>query len=196
MRQKKFKIVAAVSIGLAVFLALSWQQGLLRVPDSASLDPAQLSGSIAPTAEGWPLEFRTVDWSETGPYRDRLQAIIRSEAEWRELNRKEKPSGEPFLPPVDWDRNVLVLVTMGEESGQAKTMKVVGVRQEGSELQVDLEIEDAGGPHAGAPFHLITVPATDVDRLIIRELTAGAHPDPEPGVRPTTWGNLKTKFGS
>jgi len=138
------------------------------------------------------LQFRTVQWSEAGPYLARIQTIIRSEAEWREINRTQGPGGESFLPLMDWNRNVLVLVAMGEEAGGGKTMKVVGVRQEGSDLQVDLEVSDAGAPHAGAPYHLIEVPATDVNRLIVQEVTSTQ----EPTSSATTWGKLKTRFGS
>ena len=183
----------SAGVGLALALAALW---LSRTPGADTLDPAGVAGTMKAPERGWPLEFKTVDWSASGPYRNRVQALIRSEADWQALNDHERPVGAPVLPLVDWEHSALVLVTLGENNSGARELEVVGVRQDGGELLVDVQVREANGAAPGSPFHLIEVPASDAENVVVREVPIEDADRQESGPRSTTWGSLKKRFGS
>lgn len=115
------------------------------------------------------LPLRTLDRGTYSGVRERLAAVIKTEEAWYALWQRHVAGVEPRrgLPPVDFSREMVAAVFMGEQPTSGGTAEVVGATQEGGSLVV--RIRQVPAPAGGVglsvltqPFHLVLIPRSEL----------------------------------
>jgi hypothetical protein len=146
---------------------------------------------------GMNVPFSTIEQAEMGAWRCPGAILCRSAADWSAemaaLGDDCLSLGSP-APFVDWDRYMVFLVTLGEKNSSGYMVEVREVRDEGGELVVDVAVTEPleGGRQQTitSPFHLVEIEQREAP-LRVQYVGGGSTP-----ARGTTWGRLKSKFGS
>ena len=105
------------------------------------------------TDKGTPVPVRELDPKRTGPRRPlttysgivkRLRVVIRDQDEWRELWKElfSRQQPVPSLPDIDFSREMLIVVAMGEVNTGGFTIMVDGVYEK--EKQLELVVKSTG----------------------------------------------------
>jgi hypothetical protein len=96
------------------------------------------------------------------------EIIIRDPAEWRELwQNHARMQTETAIPEVDFEREMVIAVTLGRRSTGGYGIEITRVERTGNGLRVDVT-RTAPPPGAmtiqalTAPFHFVAVPASDL----------------------------------
>ncbi len=82
-------------------------------------------------ADTAPLPFTRVYQSTTSAYGEPLEVVVRSDAEWRRAwlgAHPNRAAGPPPAPAVDFSRDLVVIVTAGEQRTGGVTVGVESVR--------------------------------------------------------------------
>lgn len=112
-------------------VALSFLGGACLLVGATGCSPP-LAATPGP---GRPLPFDVLDSGSRSGVRDARQLAIRSEAEWRRLWQEHRPSGsEP--PPVDFGRQMVAAIFMGQQSTSGYSIRVTAVEWDGAGVTV------------------------------------------------------------
>jgi hypothetical protein len=142
-----------------VLLAALALAPLASCASSGGSDPASTSGAV---------RFESLARSEQSGLTEPQRSVIRTEqaweAAWYGINVYRMP--KPPAPEVDFEREMVVLVALGERTSAGHAVEVVSVEREGGFLRV---LARATAPAAGSdqaavlthPYHAVRVPRSD-----------------------------------
>lgn len=121
--------------------------------------------SSSPTGVDGVVPFTTVHKEQaTGLRARRAEVISRADVwqrTWDEIVANRSP--KPPLPAVDFERNLLILASLGETGDACRSIAIDGVERRGGELQVSIKesrrpMNCVCPPVAVAPVHVVSVP--------------------------------------
>jgi hypothetical protein len=155
--------------------------------------------------------FRTIDKTSYGVFAQPIERIIQNPEEWRAaMDGIDLVVGPAPEPPagVDWQRDAVVLISLGEFSSAPAGVEIREVRRLGHRLLVDIDARMPGSIQTFcAPVHMIAVPRAGLATLETRytftwpEMGGGIGlswgsdgQTGAPAIQPLSWGSLKTKF--
>lgn len=116
-----------------------------------------------------PVALRTLDKGAYSGVRERLATVIRTEDAWRTLWQWHVAGVEPRrdLPGVDFSREMVVAVFVGEQRTGGALVEVLGATVEGGVLRV--RVRETPAPPGGIglsvltqPFHLVLLPRAEL----------------------------------
>lgn len=112
------------------------------------------------TPESTAMRWRTLDVGDHSAIGDPTRALLLDEASWDDLWARHA-QGQP-RPAVDFPREVVIAIVLGERSVGCWAVRVTDVRLVGQEAVVDVVVYDEGraGECAGATtsaYHLVAV---------------------------------------
>jgi len=129
------------------------------------------------------VPFRTLDWGsgELQPPKEGYRVIV-SSREWIAFLSWARPRstrvsqllyklGQTPLPapvrPVNWQREIVLAVTLGQASAKTEQIRIVGIAREGREVQVTVQrlLGSRATPsleETGFPYHLVVVSRADL----------------------------------
>lgn len=129
-----------------------------------------LAGCMEVSQElSYPLTLRTLAKGSYSGVRNRLEAVIKTEQDWQALWDQHTAIMEPRkgLPPVDFTREMVLAVFMGEQRTGGAIVEVLEVTQEGKSLLV--HVSEVSAPAKGVglavltqPHHFVVVPHSDL----------------------------------
>ena len=148
---------------------MPWWSALL------SLGVLLLAGACAGRTPGTPVTFSTVDLGTSSGIRDPTRVVVRTAREWLVVwARHAQPVGAVVPPPVDFSREMVVGVFMGQRETGGYQIEIIGVERTASVLRVLYVTRE---PEAGAiltqaltqPFHLVRLARDDAFVSFVRE---------------------------
>lgn len=99
---------------------------------------------------------------------DKLQEVVRTDAEWKKLWEKHKRTvrPQPSLPKVDFSKEMVIALYRGSQSSGGYTVSIVSVEDDGTNIVVTYKERDPtpGGVQIAAitqPFVLVRVPVSN-----------------------------------
>jgi hypothetical protein len=103
--------------------------------------------------------FSTLERTSDGIYGDPVVLLIQSEKEWNQrMAEMSIIAGPASPPPVDWSREAVVLVSLGEYASGPASVEILAVRRLGHRLLVDIRAVLPGPiQFFCAPCHVIKV---------------------------------------
>jgi len=133
--------------------------------------PLAAPGMAAATGVG----FRTVDRNVVGPWTEACADLFTSAAEWDAAMSDLAAAGGlsvlpgPEAPAVDWKRESVVLVTLGEQGSGASGVEIKAMHRQGNHAVLDVEVTPPG-PYAymTAPYHIIRFDAKGIRSVEVR----------------------------
>jgi hypothetical protein len=110
------------------------------------------------------LGARATAFSEFSGLADSLRLVVRDSAAWRTVwNRINQPFiPPPSLPPVDFARTMIVVVSLGREPSGGYDVVIDSARSDGRSIDVVLHRITPGG---GCPVEAVVTAPVDVARL-------------------------------
>jgi len=145
-----------------------WRSALL------SLGVLLLAGACAGRT-GTPLSFSTVELGVSSGIREPTRIVARTSREWLVVWARHVQSiGAVVPPPVDFSREMVVGVFLGERDTGGYQIEIIGVERTASVLRVLYVTRE---PEAGAvltqaltqPFHLVRLARDDAFVSFVRE---------------------------
>lgn len=128
---------------------------------------AGASGTPQETPHPFPIQ--TLARGTSSGVRERLVTVIKTEEAWRALWQRHIVGVEPrpAPPPVDFSREMVVAVFMGEQRTSGATVEVLeATRQEGA---IVVRVREVSPPPEGIvlpvltqPFHLVALPRSEL----------------------------------
>src|SRR5262249_31590749 len=121
-----------------------------------------------------PLSIATVEKGDRSSIRGPLQTVIRNQDEWNAFwKRHSFTDTNPMLAPIDFGREMVVGLFLGEKSTRGYEVEIVRVERRDSSLYFHYREES---PPQGAvvtqaltqPFHLVRVAKYDNAQIIFR----------------------------
>jgi hypothetical protein len=131
--------------------------------------------ACASTATGAPaLEWK----AQHGGPRTATMLVARSEAEWQRL---AAPFGlRPPLPRIDFDRQMVVAVGLGERPTGGYTVTITGAEERGGILHVRYEErrprpDELVTQALTAPYHIRVLPRSDAGQVVFERVESGGR---------------------
>ena len=127
---------------------------------------------------GTPVPFSNVELGVSSGIRDPTRVVVRTSREWLLVwARHARSVGAVVPPPVDFSRDMVVGVFMGERDTGGYQIEITGVERTAEVLRVQYRVRE---PEPGAvltqaltqPFHLIRLARDDAFVSFIRETGA------------------------
>ena len=140
-----------------------------------------LTSACAGRTPGTPLSFSTLELGASSGIREPTRVVVRTSREWLVVwARHVQPVGAVVPPPVDFSRDMVIGVFMGQrETGgyQIEITRVERVERMETVLRVTYQVRE---PEPGAiltqaltqPFHLVRLARDDAFVSFIRESAA------------------------
>lgn len=134
------------------------------VPAQPAPAPDGDAAQPAPVAQG-PLAFETLVGGSYSGFTRPTQLLVGDAATlrsaWQQYGARMVPA--PELPPVDFSRESVVVVALGERNTGGYSFRVTGVRREDSKLVVTVATSQPGPGDMVTmaftqPFHIIKIP--------------------------------------
>ena len=134
-----------------------------------------LASACAGRTPGTPVGFSTVELGASSGIRDPTRVVVRTSREWLVVwARHAQPVGAVVPPPVDFERDMVVGVFMGERDTGGYQIEITGVERTAEVLRVQYQVRE---PEPGAiliqaltqPFHLVRLARDDAFVSFIRE---------------------------
>ncbi len=134
-----------------------------------------LASACAGRTPGTPVGFSTVELGASSGIRDPTRVVVRTSREWLVVwARHAQPVGAVVPPPVDFERDMVVGVFMGERDTGGYQIEITGVERTTEVLRVQYQVRE---PEPGAiliqaltqPFHLVRLARDDAFVSFIRE---------------------------
>ena len=148
---------------------MPWWSALL------SLGVLLLAGACAGRTPGTPLSFSTVELGVSSGIREPTRIVARTSREWLVVWARHVQSiGAVVPPPVDFSREMVVGVFMGERETGGYQIEIIEVERTASALRVHYRTRS---PEPGAlltqaltqPFHLIRLARDESPLTFARE---------------------------
>jgi len=149
-----------------------WRSALL------SLGVLLLACACAGWTPGTPVSFSTVELGVSSGIREPTRVVARTSREWLVVwARHAQPVGAVVPPPVDFSRDMVVGVFMGERDTGGYQIEITGVERTAEVLRVQYQVRE---PEPGAvltqaltqPFHLVRLARDDAFVSFVRESDA------------------------
>lgn len=139
--------------------------------------PANGQGGGEPAGAGvvaGPVPFQTLAQGHTSGYAQAGARIITTAAEWQAFWRQHAAVlvPAPAPPAVDFSREAVLVVSLGEKRTGGYSVEVTGVRREGDRLVVRAKVR-APGPGAivtmalTQPYHMVRIPRLPVAAVAV-----------------------------
>jgi PrcB C-terminal len=166
---------------LALLAATVWgtAQGAAVIACQAHQAPVgQAATRVASAAAGSKVKSVLREWGGTSSgVTERSQRVVRTQAEWERLwaqvHAVQVPP--PAAPKIDWSREMVLAVFMGERNSGGYRVAIRGVKP--GEKEIVVEVEEAGPPPGAIttealtqPYQLVVVKRSD---LPVRFVPAG-----------------------
>lgn len=122
------------------------------------------------------LSFSTVERGVSSGIRERAQRVIGTVEEWRALwaSHYSTALSPPPLPPIDFSREMIIAVFMGEQRTGGFSLEIKKVEEREGRLQVPF-LEHSPAPGSPVlqvltqPYHMIRLPRTELPVQIVRQ---------------------------
>jgi hypothetical protein len=175
-----------------------------------TMGAASMASAVQP--QGLPRDnrvpTRTMAEYGSGSWLAPAAVVLDSKQAWDEWNQAQVASGYAVnveaAPMVDWKREVVLVVALGENLNNTLAVKVKGARKNGSQTMVDVECAlNAGG---SSPAVVVALPRNQAKNVeLVPNMTLGDMPmkatyvmSSTGGLSPmatvTTWGALKSDY--
>jgi hypothetical protein len=134
-----------------------------------------LASACAGRMPGTPLSFSTVEQGNSSGIREPTRVVVRTAREWLVVwARHVQAVGAVMPPPVDFSREMVVGVFLGQRETGGDQIEITGVEKTATVLRVQYQVRE---PEPGAvltqvltqPFHLVRLARDDAFVSFIRE---------------------------
>jgi PrcB C-terminal len=142
------------------------------------------AAQVASAATGAKVKGMLREWGGTySGVTERSQRVVRTQAEWEKLWAQVHANEVPpaAAPKIDWSREMVLAVFMGERSTGGYRVAIRGVKTGEKEIVVEVE-ETAPPPDAitvqslTQPYHLVVVKRSDLPVRFVPAGKATAQP--------------------
>lgn len=199
-RQRVLFGIAAAALAVALIVVI--RPGLAPEGVLDRVDPERVAGTIGALGVQ-DVDFETLDRGPMGPWLAQGTWLIDSREVWAKRMSEMASQGQLDVmveaPEVDWDRSMVVLVTLGQRTSAGYGIEVVSLKQDADQLVAEVKITQ---PESSlqqqtmtAPYHLLRLDRRAVTSLTIREQGAASDDvEEEAGEQQTSWGSVKRRY--
>lgn len=154
--------------GGALFLCVLSLWGCSSTPKTEVTASIAVTSTPLDRPERGEIKFETIQSGHLSGIARRTRIVIRSRPDWEQFWRLHTGNRRPLptAPEVDFQKDMIVAVMMGQQSSGGYTIAIESITQENEKMRVDVQeqepAEDAMTSSAlSAPFHIVTVPVWD-----------------------------------
>jgi len=120
-----------------------------------------------PPVQELPVPFTTIAMGEQSGIHRPKNVVVRTEAEWTRLWQAHDASPADKRPPIDFDRDMVIAVFLGQRPTAGYRVRIMDVRQSPDELQVHVRERKPDSQAVLAqvlsyPFVMIRLPRKDL----------------------------------